>query len=77
MEDWLQRLATEVGVDPLSDEQQEQLLEAARDVAHGVERKVTPLATFLVGAAMQRSIGHGRTQDEAFTQALAELRSTL
>jgi hypothetical protein len=77
MEDWLQRLAIELGVDPLTDEQQEQLLDAARDIAHGVERKVTPLATFLLGAATQRAIGHGRTHEEAFRQVLAELRSTL
>ena len=77
MEDWLQRLATELGVDPLNEEQQELLLEAARDVAHGVERKVTPLAAFLLGAAMQRAIGHGRTHDEALAQVLAELRGVL
>jgi hypothetical protein len=77
MEDWLQRLATELGVDPLSDEQQERLLEAARDVAHDVERKVTPLAAFLLGAAMQRAIGHGLAHDEAFAQVLAELRGVL
>jgi len=64
-------------VDPLSEQQQEELLEAAREIAHGVERKATPLAAFLLGAATQRAIGHGRTHDEAFAQVLAELHSTL
>jgi hypothetical protein len=77
MDAWLQGLATTIGVDPLSEEQAEQLLDAARDVAHGVERKVTPLATFLLGAAVQRGIGHGLSQDESFTEALSALRTTL
>jgi hypothetical protein len=42
-----------------------------------VERKITPLATFLLGAAVQRQIGHGRTQEEAFDQVMASLRTIL
>jgi len=66
-----------VGVDQLTDEQAEELLGAARDVAHGVERKATPLATFLLGAAVQREIGHGRRHAEAFDQVMASLRTIL
>ena len=77
MDDWLQRLATTIGVDTLTEEQAEELLVAARDVAHGVERKITPLATFLLGAAVQRGIGHGRTHEEAFDQVMASLRTIL
>ena len=62
MDEWLQRLSITVGVDPLT---------------HGVERKITPLATFLLGAAVQRQIGHGRTQEEAFDQVMASLRTIL
>ena len=77
MDEWLQRLSITIGVDPLTDEQAEELLVAARDVAHGVERKITPLATFLLGAAVQRQIGRGRTQEEAFDQVMASLRTIL
>ena len=77
MDDWLQRLATTIGVDTLTEEQAEELLVAARDVAHGVERKITPLVTFLLGAAVQRGIGHGRTHEEAFDQVMASLRTIL
>ena len=77
MDDWLDRLVLTIGVDPLTDEQMEDLLVAARDVAHGVERKITPLATFLLGAAVQREIGHGRTHAEAFDQVMASLRTIL
>ncbi|MEP6972946.1 MAG: DUF6457 domain-containing protein [Actinomycetota bacterium] len=77
MDDWLERLVLTIGVDPLTDDQAEELLVAARDVAHGVERKITPLATFLLGAAVQREIGHGRTHTEAFDQVMASLRTIL
>ena len=77
MDAWLGALATTLGVDPLSDEQVMELLGVARDVAHGVERRATPLATFLLGAAVQRRIGHGATAADAFADALTELQTTL
>ena len=77
MDAWLGALATTLGVDPLTDEQVMELLGVARDVAHGVERRATPLATFLLGAATQRRIGHGATAADAFADALTELETTL
>jgi hypothetical protein len=77
MDAWLESLATTLGVDPLGEQQVMELLGIARDVAHGVERRATPLATFLLGAATQRRIGHGATVDDAFADALAELRAFL
>jgi hypothetical protein len=53
MEDeWLHRLATILGVDPVDEAQIGDILDAARDVAHNVERKLTPVSTFLLGAAL-------------------------
>jgi hypothetical protein len=77
MDAWLGALATTLGVDPLTDDQVVELLGVARDVAHGVERRATPLATFLLGAATQRRIGHGATAADAFADALTELQTTL
>lgn len=77
MEDWLRLLAGTLGVDPLDDDQIETILEVARDVAHGVERRATPLATFLLGAAVQRRIGHGVTPSDGLADALVDLRSVL
>ena len=77
MDAWLGALATTLGVDPLTDDQVVELLGVARDVAHGVERRATPLATFLLGAATQRRIGHGLTAADAFADALTELQTTL
>jgi len=77
MDAWLGALATTLGVDPLTDEQVMELLGVARDIAHGVERRATPLATFLLGAATPRRIGHGLTGADAFADALTELQTTL
>jgi uncharacterized protein DUF6457 len=77
MEEWLRRLAVAVGVDPIDADQMETLLGVARDVAHGVERKATPLATFLLGAAVQRRINHGATAQDALADALVDLRTVL
>jgi len=57
MSDWLQEYADRLELDAelvegalrVTSEQQESLLELARLVAHGTERKNAPLAAFLVG----------------------------
>jgi hypothetical protein len=41
------------------------LLDAARDVAHRVERKTTPLAAFLLGTAVGRAEGGGLDRPRA------------
>ena len=46
---WLEHVATELAVD--ADIPEDALLDAARVVAHSVERKATPLTTYLIGLA--------------------------
>ena len=55
--DWLDDLAATLGVAPLTDAQAEALLAVSREIAHGVERKTTPLAAFLLGRAVERDGG--------------------
>lgn len=50
--DWLEGVADALGVPHLTPPEVERLLELARVVAHGTERKNAPLATFLVGRAI-------------------------
>jgi hypothetical protein len=77
MDSWIDRLATTLHEEPLSQQETTALLEIARDVAHRVERKVTPLSTFLLGLAVGRATAGGSTRGTAFDPALAELRATL
>lgn len=50
---WLDVVATELGLELSLDEAA--LLGTAREVAHRVERKATPLTTFLIGVAIGKS----------------------
>ena len=72
--EWLDRLATTFGIEPLGPDEESDLLDAARDGAHGVERTITPLASFLVGMRVQERIAAGASRDDALAETLAELR---
>lgn len=64
---WLDALADALGVARLSEAQIDELLDVARVVAHGTERKNAPLATYLVGAALAagRDLASARREIEA------------
>jgi len=49
MDDWLDRFALALGVAPLDTSEVEAILDLAREVAHGTERKNAPLAAWLAG----------------------------
>jgi hypothetical protein len=67
--EWLEELATTLGVPALTDAEAEALLTVSREVAHSVERKATPLAAFLLGRAVQAR--------GDFTAALTDLRGAI
>lgn len=73
--EWIDELAEALGEQPLSTEQTTRLLSSARAVAHRVERRVTPLAAFLLGAAVGRRAGGER--DLALDDALRTLEARL
>ena len=70
MDGWIDRLAEGLGDDPLTREEVNDLLAAAREIAHRVERKITPLATFLLGSSVGRAMREGATREEALRHAL-------
>ena len=59
MDDWIDELARALGEEPLTDAETTQLLDTARDVAHRVERKFTPLSAFVIGCAVGRELAAG------------------
>jgi len=77
MRSWIERLAETLGEEALSETETTRLLAASRDVAHRVERKMTPLAAFLVGSAVGRGLGSGGDRAEALEAALADLERLL
>ena len=74
---WLNELANTLGVDELSQEEISRLLAVARDVAHGVERRITPLSAFLLGAAVERRNASGVSRAAALDDVIASLQQLI
>jgi hypothetical protein len=68
--DWMDRLAEALDQEPLSTLEMDRLLHTSRDVAHRVERKATPLAAYLVGLAVGRSVAEGASREAALGDVL-------
>jgi hypothetical protein len=77
MDGWIDGLAAELGEDPLARDEVVRLLGVAREVAHRVERKITPLASFVLGAAVGRAEAGGMARERAFDDAFATLERLL
>ena len=73
MTEWIDRLADGMGLQPLSAAESERLLRASREVAHRVERRITPLSTFLLGMGVAARMAHGASRDIAFDEAIDSL----
>lgn len=77
MQDWIDRLSETLGEDPLSREEEARILSVARDVAHRVERRITPLAAFLLGSAVGRSLAAGASRQEALAVSIGTIERLL
>ena len=75
--EWLDRLAQVFELDAPTNEEIAAVLDAARDVAHGVERRITPVSTFLLGMHVEHLTAAGASREEALTSSIAALRATL
>jgi Domain of unknown function (DUF6457) len=77
MNDWIDRLAEALGVDAPNRKETERLLGASREVAHRVERRITPLSTFVVGLGVAARIAAGASREAAFAETLGVLDESL
>jgi Domain of unknown function (DUF6457) len=59
MDEWLDRWAEALGEHALGGEEIGAMLRLSRDVAHGVERKLAPLSTYLAGIHVGRRLSEG------------------
>ncbi len=69
LDEWISAVKDELGID--LDVDTGELLDLARDAAHGVARPAAPLTTFLVGYAAARAGGGPEAVAEASRQAAA------
>ena len=77
MTEWIDRLAEGMEVAPVSQAETDRLLHAARDVAHRVERRITPVSTFLLGMGVSERLARGSSRAAAFEDALEVLSRSL
>jgi uncharacterized membrane protein len=72
LEDWVARLAEDLGFDPV-DVSVDEVLGLAKDAAHTVARPAAPLTTFLVGYAAGLKGGGRETLEETLRTALSAI----
>ena len=77
MSDWIDELAEGLGVEALTAAETDHILRVARDVAHRVERRDTPLASFLIGMHVARRTADGTARDIALDDAIVVTDSLL
>ena len=69
-EEWINRLASDLGEPSLSSREIGQVLKLAREVAHGVERRLAPLAAYVAGMHVGRRAAQGASPEEALSEAI-------
>ena len=77
MDNWLDELARTLGEQPLTAAETAELLDTARDVAHRVERKFTPLSTFVIGCAVGRQLADGADRTPTLGDILRRVQATI
>jgi hypothetical protein len=77
MSEWIDDLATVCEEEPLTEPETEGLLRIAREVAHRVERKATPLATFLLGIQVAQRMTNGTPRSTALAEGIGMIEGLL
>ena len=77
MDEWIDKLATALGEEPMDPKEMGALLKLARDVAHGVERKLAPVSTFVVGMRVGRRAAEGIPRTQALAEAVDAARALI
>lgn len=62
-DEWMEELSRALGLE--GDVDVDAILEVARDVAHGIERRAAPVTTFLIGLSAGRAGGGREAEDRA------------
>lgn len=77
MEEWIDSFARALGEEPVDPKEMGALLKLARDVAHGVDRKLAPVSTFVVGMHVGRRAAEGLPRMQALTEAIGAARALI
>jgi Domain of unknown function (DUF6457) len=77
MSEWTDRLAETLGVAPIDRDQEDSILKTSREIAHRVERKDTPLTTYLIGVSVGTATTSGTDPAAALGIALDAVLAAL
>jgi hypothetical protein len=77
MDNWIDDLARTLGEEPLTAAETAVLLDTGRDVAHRLERKFTPLSTFVIGCAVGRQLTSGADRAQTLGEILRQVQATI
>lgn len=77
MDDWVDRLADVLGERRPDPAEVGAILKLAREVAHGVERRLAPLSAYVAGLHVGRETTEGTEPQEALDEALRAARSLI
>jgi len=77
VDEWMDNLAAALGEEPMEPNEVGAVLKLARDVAHGVERRLAPLSTFVAGVHVGRRIAEGSPKEDALAEAVAAARALI
>jgi hypothetical protein len=77
MDEWMDRFAGALGEEPVAPAEAGLVLRLAREVAHGAERKLAPLSTYLAGVHAGRRLGEGMQRETALRLAVDAARGLL
>ena len=77
MDEWIDSLVTALGEEPLDPRQMGAVLKLARDVAHGVDRKLAPLSAFVAGIHVGRRTTEGLSSQDALAEAVQAARALI
>lgn len=76
-DEWIAEAALALGEERLTPAESGALLKLARRVAHGVERKLAPLSTFLAGAYAGRAVAEGASRAETLEEAVRRISALI
>jgi len=77
VDEWIGRFAEALGEEPLSPAEVGTILKLAREVAHGVERSLAPLASFVAGVHAGRLAAGAGSRQAAMAEAMEAARALL
>ena len=74
---WSEQVAALTGIEAWDRVETDLVLDLARDVAHGTERRFAPLTAYAVGVAVGQALGDAATTAEDRQDALRRLVTAL